>query len=476
MFSGLAPDQPAATRAEAWLRRLLPAKLWPRQLSPRRLWPRSLFGRSLLIVILPLLILQAVLAYVFYERHWDTVTRWLAVGLAGEVGLIVDLLQSAESNAARSEVLELARDHFGIAVSLEPGGALAPAIEAAGLVVPSRLDRTLTETFAAELDRPFVIDTRMSDWPKRIAVYVQMDDGLLRALAPRMRVDSGTTRVFMGWMIGLSLLLLIASIYFLTRQLRPIRRLAWAADNFGKGRDVGDFKLEGASEIRKAGAAFNLMRKRILRHISQRTDMLAAVSHDLRTPLTRMKLELEMLAGERPQPGDLEDLRADVEEMAGVVDGYLDFARGEGREGIVPVDLGALLREVAERVGRERAHIEVELEQPITVRLRPVAMRRCLSNLIDNAVAQARWVGIRATQHGNQIWIAIDDDGPGIPASEREAVFKPFYRLDPSRNASTGGVGLGLTIARDIVLGHGGDIELTDAPRGGLRVLIRLPR
>ena len=476
MFSGLAPDQPAAARAEAWLRRLLPAKLWPRQLSPRRLWPRTLFGRSLLIVILPLLILQAVLAYVFYERHWDTVTRWLAVGLAGEVGLIVDLLQSAESNAARSEVLELARDHFGIAVSLEPGGALAPAIEAAGLVVPSRLDRTLTETFAAELDRPFVIDTRMSDWPKRIAVYVQMDDGLLRALAPRMRVDSGTTRVFMGWMIGLSLLLLIASIYFLTRQLRPIRRLAWAADNFGKGRDVGDFKLEGASEIRKAGAAFNLMRKRILRHISQRTDMLAAVSHDLRTPLTRMKLELEMLAGERPQPGDLEDLRSDVEEMAGVVDGYLDFARGEGREGIVPVDLGALLREVAERVGRERAQVEVELEQPITVRLRPVAMRRCLSNLIDNAVAQARWVGIRATQHGNQIWIAIDDDGPGIPASEREAVFKPFYRLDPSRNASTGGVGLGLTIARDIVLGHGGDIELTDAPRGGLRVLIRLPR
>jgi two-component system osmolarity sensor histidine kinase EnvZ len=159
-----------------------------------------------------------------------------------------------------------------------------------------------------------------------------------------------------------------------------------------------------------------------------------------------------------------------------VVDGYLDFARGEGREGIVPVDLGSLLREVAERVGRERARIEVELEQPLTVRLRPVAMRRCLSNLIDNAAAQARWVGIRATQHGNQIWIAIDDDGPGIPEDQREAVFKPFYRLDPSRNPSTGGVGLGLTIARDIVLGHGGDIELADAPRGGLRVLIRLPR
>jgi two-component system osmolarity sensor histidine kinase EnvZ len=476
MFSGLAPEQPAAARAEVGLRRLWPRKVWPRKLSPRRLWPRTLLGRSLLIVILPLLILQAILAYVFYERHWDTVTRWLAVGLAGEVGLIVDLLDAAETTTARSDVLELAREHFGIAVSLEPGGALAPAMEAAGLVTPSRLDRTLTETFAGELNRPFVIDTRMADWPKRIAVYVQMDDGLLRVLAPRMRVDSGTTQVFMGWMIGLSLLLLIVSIWFLTRQLRPIRRLAWAADNFGKGRDVGDFTLEGASEIRKAGAAFNLMRKRILRHISQRTDMLAAVSHDLRTPLTRMKLELEMLAGERPQPGDLEDLRSDVEEMAGVVDGYLDFARGEGREGIVPIDLGTLLREVAERVGRERAQVEVELEHPITVRLRPVAMRRCLSNLIDNAVAQARWVGIRATQHGNQIWIAIDDDGPGIPADQLEAVFKPFYRLDPSRNPGTGGVGLGLTIARDIVLGHGGDIELADAPRGGLRVLIRLPR
>jgi two-component system, OmpR family, osmolarity sensor histidine kinase EnvZ len=476
MFSGLVPDQPAIARAEAWLRRLWPPKGWPRKLAPRRLWPRTLFGRSLLAVILPLLILQGILAYVFYERHWDTVTRWLAVGLAGEVGLIVDLLDSAESTTARSDVLDLARDHFGMAVSLEPGGALAPAIEAAGLATPSRLDRTLTETFARELDRPFVIDTRLSDWPKRIAVYVQMDDGLLRVLAPRTRVDSGTTRVFMGWMIGLSLLLLLLAIYFLTRQLRPIRRLAWAADSFGKGRDVGDFKLEGASEIRKAGAAFNLMRKRILRHISQRTDMLAAVSHDLRTPLTRMKLELEMLAGERPQPGDLEDLRSDVEEMASVVDGYLDFARGEGREGMVPIELGPLLREVAERVGGERARIAVELEQPITVRLRPVAMRRCLSNLVDNAVAQARSIGIRATQQANQIWIAIDDDGPGIPKDQREAVFKPFYRLDPSRNPGTGGVGLGLTIARDIVLGHGGDIELVDAPGGGLRVLIRLPR
>ncbi|MGH6913457.1 MAG: ATP-binding protein, partial [Geminicoccales bacterium] len=451
----------AVARADAWL---------------RRLWPRSLFRRSLLIVILPLLILQGVLAYVFYERHWDSVTRWLAVGLAGEVGLVVGMLEEAQDVAARSQVLDLAREHFGFAISMEPGGALAPVLEASGADSSNRLDHALSDSFRHSLNRPFVVDTGLPDWPQRIAIYVQLDDGLLRVLAPRKRVDSATTEAFMVWMVGLSVLLLSLAIYFLRRQLRPIRRLAWAADNFGKGRDVGDFRLEGASEIRKAGTAFNLMRKRILRHISQRTDMLAAVSHDLRTPLTRMKLELEMLAGEQPQPGDLEDLRTDVEEMAGLVDGYLDFARGEGQEGIVPVDLGVLLREVAERVGRDRARVEVELEQPITVALRPIAFRRCLSNLIDNAVHQATWVGIRAAVHGEQIWIAIDDNGPGIAPDQREAVFKAFYRLDPSRNPSTGGVGLGLTIARDIVLGHGGDIELLDAPSGGLRVLIRLPR
>jgi two-component system, OmpR family, osmolarity sensor histidine kinase EnvZ len=280
----------------------------------------------------------------------------------------------------------------------------------------------------------------------------------------------------MGWMIGLSLLLLVLAIYFLTRQIRPIRRLAWAADNFGKGRDVGDFKLEGATEIRQAGAAFNLMRKRILRYINQRTEMLAAVSHDLRTPLTRMKLELEMLKGAKVAPTDLEELRSDVEEMSGVIEGYLAFARGEGQEQIEPTDLGQLLSEVADRSANGHAEIAVELEGRIKLPLRPVAFRRCMTNLIDNAVRHAEHVVIRATMQRQQVWIAVDDDGPGIPAERRTEVFRPFHRLDPSRNLSTGGVGLGLTIARDIVLAHGGDIELQDSSAGGLRVLIRLPR
>jgi two-component system, OmpR family, osmolarity sensor histidine kinase EnvZ len=460
MFSGLAVSHPSESA--------------PTIARLPRVVPRSLFSRALLIVIMPLVILQAVLAYVFYERHWDSVTRWLAVGFSGEVGLMVELLEAAKSEAAKSRVLDLAREHFDFAVSLEPAGSLRPAVETSGLL-PSALDRRLQETFESQVHRPFVIDTRPVEQPRRIAVYVQLEDGLLRVLAPRKRVDSTTTQVFIGWMVGLSLLLLILAIYFMTRQVQPILRLAWAADNFGKGRDVGDFKLAGPTEIRQAGAAFNLMRKRILRHIGQRTELLAAVSHDLRTPLTRMKLELEMLAHGKPQPGDLDDLRSDVEEMVNVVDGYLAFARGEGQESIVPTDLGPLLQEIAQRASTERTRVEVELESPIILPLRPIAIRRCLANLVQNAVRYASWVGVRVAAQGDHVWIAIDDDGPGIPPDQREAVFKAFYRLDRSRNPSTGGVGLGLTIARDIVLGHGGDIELRDAPEGGLRVLVRLP-
>jgi two-component system osmolarity sensor histidine kinase EnvZ len=462
----------------AWVHNL--GRSWPRLARPREYWlrrvmPKSLFGRSLLIVLLPLLILQGMLAYVFYNRHWDTVTRWLTNGVAGDVAMLVDLLNTADSPASRQRILTLGRTNFGLIVSLEPGGRLAQVPGGADWVPRNSLERTMAENFARMVARPVMFDTLHRNDPDWIAVYIQLDDGLLRVLTPRKRVDSGTTTVFILWMVGLSLLLLAIAIFFLTRQIRPILRLVWAADNFGKGRDVGDFKLEGATEIRQAGAAFNLMRKRILRYIGQRTEMLAAVSHDLRTPLTRMKLELELMSGCDVKTEDLEGLRSDVEEMAAVVDGYLAFARGEGQEAMQPTDLGSLLQEVAERSTGQDVKVEVELEAPIELQLRPVAFRRCLANLLGNASRHARWIGIRATLHDDQVWIAIDDDGPGVPASQREAVFKPFFRLEPSRNPSTGGVGLGLTIARDIVLGHGGDIQLGEAPAGGLRVLIRLP-
>ncbi|MEX2009649.1 MAG: ATP-binding protein, partial [Dongiaceae bacterium] len=252
---------------------------------------------------------------------------------------------------------------------------------------------------------------------------------------------------------------------------RPIRRLAAAADDFGKGRAVPDFKLEGATEVRQAAAAFNLMRNRIRRQIAQRTDMLAGVSHDLRTPLTRMKLQLAML-GDGPE---VADLHADVAEMEKMLGGYLAFARGEGAEQPVPTDLGLLLRDLVAGALRDGATIELEAEPGLVVPLRPDAFRRCLTNLIGNARRHARTVAIRATRRGAAIEVTVDDDGPGIPPDQREEVFRPFYRLDLSRNPETGGVGLGLTIARDVIRGHGGELVLTDSPLGGLRARLRLP-
>jgi two-component system osmolarity sensor histidine kinase EnvZ len=260
-------------------------------------------------------------------------------------------------------------------------------------------------------------------------------------------------------------------VLFMRAQVRPIRQLAGAAEDFGKGRDSAGFRIEGASEVRQAAAAFNQMRDRIRRQIAQRTEMLAGVSHDLRTPLTRMKLALALL-GDTPEYADL---KADVAEMEKMLGGYLAFARGEGREPPAVIDLAELLREVAAAAQREGADIRLAAAPDLTLTLRPDAMRRCLTNLIGNAQRHAKSIWIAAARQDEGIEITIDDDGPGIPADKREDVFRPFFRLDTSRNPETGGIGLGLTIARDVVRGHGGDLSLLDSPHGGLRARLWLP-
>jgi two-component system osmolarity sensor histidine kinase EnvZ len=432
--------------------------------------PRSLFGRSLLIVLLPLIILQLVVAYVFYVRHWDTVTRWLALGLAGETALIADLIEQTPP-PERAALLELARERTGLALSFQPDADLAEAAALAG-IDERDVPATIREVFVEKVKRPFRIDLRIGQ-DDRVAVWAAADGGILRVLGERKRLTSTTTTLFMFWMVGVSLVLVVIAIYFLSRQVRPIRRLAEAADSFGKGRDIGDFRLEGATEIRRAGHAFNLMRQRILRFMHQRTDMLAAVSHDLRTPLTRMKLELAMMPKHQPA---VADLMSDVEEMQRLIDAYLSFARGEGREVPELVDLQAVLVEMAERARRAGAFVELQPGPETRLPLRPVAIRSCLANLVDNAVRHGQRVGLGLQLGVHYVTVHVDDDGPGIPAEQRDQAFQPFTRLDPSRRRSTGGVGLGLTIARDVALAHGGDIEMDSAPMGGLRVSLRLPR
>ncbi|NBB68720.1 MAG: HAMP domain-containing protein [Alphaproteobacteria bacterium] len=441
--------------------------------------PRSLFGRSLLIIVLPLVILQIVLVVIFYDRHWDTVSRWLAIGVAGEVAWLADQLASAPDAAAQGEILDDARRYFRFAVSMEPGARLEEASERSGFLPPSLVDQAMQGAFESRLDYPFRIDTRPAQ-VDRVAVYVQLDDGVLRVLPDRKRVDTSTTVLLVAWMIGASLLLIAIAIYFLTRQLRPIGRLARAADSFGKGRDPGDVRLEGAVEIRQASLAYNRMRQRILRHMSQRTNLLAAVSHDLSTPLTRMSLELEMMRGDADDPAAVDALQEDVEEMRRLVDAYLDFARGEAAEPMRSVPAAKLLARLEARAARHGQPVRFDVhgdgdDDDARVTVRVMAVERMLANLIDNAVKHAARVRVTLGLARDHVEIVVDDDGPGVPAADRERVFEPFYRGDGARRTA-GGVGMGLTIARDVALAHGGGIELETSPLGGLRCRVVLPR
>ncbi|MDW8340081.1 MAG: ATP-binding protein [Geminicoccaceae bacterium] len=444
-----------------------------RRFLHRTIVPRSLFGRSLLIVVLPVVLLQVLLTIVFYNRHWDVVTRWLATGVAGEVAFLVETLEQTRDPEARARLLDQARRNFDLRLSFEPGGKLEGAARAAGMQggLLAHIDNKIVEAFETALDRPFLVDLRPVD-PERIAIYVELEDGLLRVLGSRKRVTATTTGLLLAWMVGASVVLLLIAIHFMRLQIRPIRRLARAVESFGKGRDPGPFRPQGASEVRAAAQAFNQMRERINRFVAQRTEMLAAVSHDLRTPLTRMKLALELMDGDDPA---VRELKADVDEMAQLVEDYLAFARGENREPIERIALAPVLASMGERAARCGLATEVAVEPELEAPVRPLAFRRCLSNLVDNACRYGRWIGISARRNGAHVEIAIEDDGPGIPEDQRERVLQPFVRLDQSRSRETGGVGLGLAIARDIVLGHGGELTLDRSAKGGLKAVVRLP-
>lgn len=438
----------------------------------KRFLPRTLFARSLLIIVTPVILAQAVATWIFYDRHWDTMTNRLANAVAGDIAMVIEQLDHNDDPAARRWTLELAARTTDLIVTLEPGAELPSRPRLRGL-----LEVTLGEALDARVRRPFTINTAIAQsWYE---IRVQMPDGVLSVMSPERRLFSPTSYIFILWMIGSAAVLFTVAIIFMRNQIRPIRRLANAADSLGKGRDVTNFKPEGAAEVRQAAAAFLVMRDRIQRQITQRTEMLAGVSHDLRTPLTRMKLALDMLAISVPPDADVgvevEELKADVAEMETMIEGYLAFARGEGAESVQPTDLTRLLTEVVNGARREGAEVALAVPDGLIFPLRPNAMRRCLTNLLVNARRHAESIRVTANRRGNLLDIIVDDDGPGIPTTAREDVFRPFFRLDTSRNSATGGVGLGLTIARDVARSHGGDIILGDSPMGGLRVLIRLP-
>jgi two-component system, OmpR family, osmolarity sensor histidine kinase EnvZ len=435
------------------------------QNNVKKILPRSLFGRSLMIIVTPLVLLQIVAGTIFYESHWDKVSLSLARGVAGDIAAVISLMRQFPAPENNEWIFGVAAGNMGLSVRIRHDEIL-PNEPPHG---DSQMEQMLIGALQERVGKPFQIDTITLE--KYVVVRVQLSEGVLEIITPRKRLFSSTVYVFVLWMVGTSLILFGVATIFMRNQVKPIRRLAIAADNLGKGREVSRFKPEGAKEVRQAASAFLAMRERILRQIGQRTEMLAGVSHDLRTPLTRMRLQLEM-AGD----GDgIEEMKTDVAEMEHMLESYLAFARGEGTEPPALTNLNSLLDEIAAKARRKGGAVDLHCEEDFDMPLRPNAIKRAITNLVDNALHYASHVAIQVGRRKDIIEIIIDDDGHGIPEDKREDVFKPFFRLESSRNPVTGGTGLGLAIARDVVRGHGGDIELDDAPGGGLRVRVRLP-
>jgi len=431
--------------------------------------PATLMGRSALIIVVPLILVQVLSTFIFYDNHWETLSRRLAQGLAGDISHIRVYMRDNPGAENFSWIQMSARQTMALTISYDENAALAADKVITG---DGPFPDVLTRELWRELKRPFTIDFRGQDG--NIEIGMQLPDGVLNVIAPRKRLFSSTTYVFVIWMVGSSLLLFGVAALFLNVQVRAVRRLARAADSFGKGRDMPNFKPEGAMEVRQAARAFTAMKNRIQRQIDQRTEMLAGVSHDLRTPLTRLRLQIEMLDGIAAD--DVDALKQDVDDMQRMLDGYLAFARGEGDEAPQEIDLGEYVSDLEKRLERDGVDVRAERQALTgTFTVKPMALQRCVANLIGNAKRYAKTVVVSVQRSGSQLDIIIDDDGPGIPPEERESAFKPFYRMEASRNPETGGVGLGLTIARDFARSLGGDVVLSSSPQGGLRAVVQLP-
>jgi len=429
--------------------------------------PTGLYGRTLLIIILPMVILQSVIAFVFMERHWQTVTQRLSTAVTRDIAAIIDVIDTYPQDADYENIIRIARERLELNIAIEPEGSLPPPRSKPFFSI---LDSILSEEITRQIRRPYWIDT-IGD-SNLVEIRILLDDKILRVFARRSQAYASNTHIFLLWMVGTSLVLLIIAILFLRGQIRPILSLAHAAESFGKGQKMpDDFRPRGADEVRRAGLAFIRMRERIERQIEQRTAMLTGVSHDLRTILTRFKLQLA-LVGDGAETAHLND---DIDDMQSMLEGYLSFARGEAQEDVGGLDLRTVFDRLHEDARLHGRKLTTSIDGPPVVKVRPNAFSRLVTNLASNAWKHARNIDIRATIRTGWLSIVIDDDGCGIPAELREDVFKPFFRLDEARNQDESGTGLGLAIARDIARSHGGDITLNDSPLGGLRAVIRIP-
>lgn len=427
--------------------------------------PKGLFARALIIIIAPMVLLQSVVAYVFMERHWQTVTQRLSAAVTQDIAAIIDLVEADPSKEAVDRIIAAADRRMNLTVEILPPDMLPSALPKPFFSI---LDSALSEELRRQIKRPFWIDTVGSS--NIVEIRVQLSQGVLRVLAKRSQAYASNSHIFIMWMVGTSFVLILIAILFLRNQIRPVLALADAAESFGKGRDI-EFRPRGAREVRQAGLAFIEMKRRIERAIEQRTTMLNGVSHDLRTILTRFRLSLEMMDAD----ADTDALKKDVDEMTRMLEGYLAFARGDMIEQARPINIRNLLEEMKSDAERQGHKTSVNVEGDPVVVIRVDGFRRCLGNLLVNAARHGDRIAVSASHDDKRLIVMVDDDGPGIPEDMREAVFRPFFRLDEARNIDDGGSGLGLAIARDIARSHGGEITLSDSPMGGLRAIVRIP-
>ncbi len=435
--------------------------------SIKQLMPRGLLARSIIIIVAPMVLLQIVTTFLFMERHSELVTRRLSRAVAGEVAFAVHLYENKNSHeefqAIARELEEKERIETKVIREAKiPKKQRHPTF--------SLMSEIIHRELSASLDYPFWYNLRSE--PSRAEIQVQVGNDILSVKVRRSRLLATNWHIFLVWLTLSSILLLTIAIIFLRNQIRPIQRLALAAERFGKGRDVPNFKPSGAQEVRNAAIAFIDMRNRMQRYISQRTDLLSGVSHDLRTPLTRLKLSLAMMG----DTDDIKDMKADVAEMEKMVEAYLAFTRGQESEETERVDISEMLAELVVKAEKLGAQTSMEVENGLEARLKPGLFRRCIANLIDNAVAHADTIRITAHRGANNwLIVKVEDDGIGIPEPLYEEAFKPFRRLDQKRKRDLGGTGLGLSIAKDIARAHGGDIKLSPSRMGGLKVCVEIP-
>jgi two-component system, OmpR family, osmolarity sensor histidine kinase EnvZ len=430
--------------------------------------PKGLYRRSLLIVIVPMVLLQTAVTFVFMQHQWDLVARRLSDAVARDVGALTDLYQKLPPEQSDALLANLASERFRMDATVLPAGPLPPRMPRSFYGALDPLTRTLPNEIRKQITQPFWIDTVGRSG--LMEIRVDLGGRVLRLVTRRALAYEANAHIFVLWMLGAMIALLTVAIIFLRNQIRPILRLARAAEDFGKGRDL-DFSPHGAREVRQAGHAFIEMKRRVERATEQRTAMLNGVSHDLRTMLTRFKLSLALL----DNSADSEFLQKDVDEMGQMLEGYLAFARGDTGEATARVNIASMLEDLRAASERHGASLGVETRGNLDIRIRPMAMKRCVGNLVANAQRHADNVRVSAIREAQFLSIVVDDDGTGIDPAFREDVFRPFYRLDEARNQDEGGSGLGLAIARDIARSHGGDITLSDSPMGGLRAAVRIP-